>query len=56
MQEREDIRILDTVIRNFPSNLTVRNPPLSQQWSLVFGKVLIQQVHAAASDGVLPVG
>ncbi len=53
VESRDDFSVLRAKVNEVAANLPTGHAPLPQERVLIFGKILVEQVHAAASAGDL---
>ena len=48
VQERNQVFVFNSAVRNLPPNLPERNSPRSQECALIVANVFVEQIHAAS--------
>lgn len=49
VQQADDVHVLCAGCSKLTANLPTGDVPLLEQWHLIFGKVFVEKIHAAAS-------
>lgn len=47
VQNRQQVFVLDSGLRNLPSDLSERDSPPAQECTLIVANVLVEEIHAA---------
>ena len=56
MERWNNVRVLRSEPGNIGPDLPRTDPPMLEQWQLVFWKILVKQIQAAARAGCFPGG